>query len=125
MTSTIQPTSPVPNLVNADRKKQKRNRGSISFKTEKAIAEQLDEDGNERESSQEGKDKIDVTASIDMTNSVESVDVDDETTRKKSDRYVTYKVHQLDWFDVESRIKLICNEMLKPVADIATHIKST
>jgi len=53
----------------------------------------LDEDGNERESSQEGKDKIDVTASIDMTNSVESVDVDDETTRKKSDRYVTYKVH--------------------------------
>ena len=85
----------------------------------------MDEDGNERESSQEGKDKIDVTASIDMTNSVESVDVDDETTRKKSDRYVTYKVHQLDWFDVESRIKLICNEMLKPVADIATHIKST
>ena len=98
----------------------------MGVKTEKTIAEQLDEDGNERGTSREGKENnVDVTASIDMTHSVESVDMDDETTKKKSDRYVTYKVHQLDWFDVESRIKLICNEMLKPVADIATNTKST
>ena len=46
-------------------------------------------------------------------------------TNRLDDRYVTYKVHQLDWFDVESRIKYICNEMIRPVADIATTAKTT
>ena len=40
------------------------------------------------------------------------------------DKFVTYKVHQLDWFDVESRIKMICNDMMKPIAEIATESKS-
>lgn len=38
---------------------------------------------------------------------------------------MTYKVKELDWFDVESRIKLICNEMLTPIATIASDAKTT
>lgn len=34
-----------------------------------------------------------------------------------------YKVHQLDWFDVETRVKHICNAMLKPVAEMALNSK--
>ena len=30
-----------------------------------------------------------------------------------------YKIHQLDWFDVESRVKMICSEMLKPTVKIS------
>ena len=41
-----------------------------------------------------------------------------------NEKFVTYKVHQLDWFDVESRIKMICNDMLKPIAEIATNAKT-
>ena len=41
-----------------------------------------------------------------------------------ADRFVTYKVHSLDWFDVESRIKLICNDMLKPIAEVSTEAKT-
>jgi hypothetical protein len=65
-----------------------------------------------------------MTASIEMTASAASID-EDEEEKKKSSRFTTYKVHQLDWFDVESRIKLICNDMLKPVADIAQTVKTT
>lgn len=39
-------------------------------------------------------------------------------------RYATYKVHQLDWYDVESRIKQICSSMLKPISVIATESKT-
>ena len=42
-----------------------------------------------------------------------------------NDRYATYKIHQLDWFDVESRIKMICGDMLRPVAEIASYSKAT
>lgn len=28
------------------------------------------------------------------------------------ERFVTAKVHQLDWFDVEARIKLICDSLI-------------
>ena len=28
-----------------------------------------------------------------------------------TNRFTTYKIHQLDWYDVESRIKKICSEM--------------
>ena len=35
-----------------------------------------------------------------------------------------YKVHQLDWFDVESRMKIICGEMLMPIAKMAKAAKT-
>ena len=40
------------------------------------------------------------------------------------DRFTTYKVKDLDWYDVESRIKLICNKMLTPIATIANDAKT-
>ena len=33
---------------------------------------------------------------------------------------INYRVHQLDWFDVESRIKTICGDMIKPLIDSTT-----
>lgn len=42
-----------------------------------------------------------------------------------NDRFAKYKIHQLDWFDVESRIKMICGDMLRPVAEIASSSKTT
>ena len=32
-------------------------------------------------------------------------------------RYTTYKVHQLDWWDVESRIKKICADITYPLSE--------
>ena len=67
----------------------------------------------------------------------ESDDDTDEKQKKKrgkkgkkgepsrlSIRYATYKVHQLDWYDVESRIKQICSSMVKPISVIATESKT-
>jgi len=58
-----------------------------------------------------------VNESISVSHTIESV------PEVPVDRFVTYKVHALDWYDVESRIKLICNNMLKPVAEVATIAK--
>ena len=35
-----------------------------------------------------------------------------------------YKVFELDWMDVESRMKLICKDMLEPVSSLAKSAKS-
>ena len=63
-----------------------------------------------------------------ITNQQTSIEIDESVQsaleKEKESRFVTYKVHQLDWFDVESRIKLICNEMVKPVAEIAGQTKA-
>lgn len=85
-------------LLFSDRALGKRNQASINLKTEKVIAEQLDEDAVEKETPRgEAMDRLnlnkELTASIEMTASAASLEDEKEAEKKKSSRFTTFKVH--------------------------------
>ena len=80
-------------------------------------------------------------SSIQMTNTVDSqeevaksneeskefvtTEEENTTTQREQVRIIEqYKVFELDWMDVESRMKLICKEMLEPVSSLAKSAKT-
>ncbi len=86
-------------LLFSDRTLGKRNQANINLKTEKVIAEQLDEDTVEKETPrrEEQMDHLnlnkEMTASIEMTASAASLEEENEAEKKKSSRFTTFKVH--------------------------------
>ena len=78
--------------------------------------EELNEEQKEEEQKEEEQKEEDNTEDLESEGSeAESVQV----KQPPSKVLTQYKIHQLDWFDVESRVKMICSEMIKPTVKIS------
>ena len=95
-------------------------------KEEPPIAETPEEEKKEGEEEKKGGDET--AAAGTPAAEEEEDDDDDEESESESvsakgkapdKNFTQYKIHQLDWFDVESRIKMICSDMIKPTVKIS------
>ena len=100
-----------------------------NMKTEQIIVEALNEEGGEGVGTAEGQAALPRKSSAHpVTTEPGSIEISESMSAElpvpKEHRFVTYKVKQLDWYEVETRVKQICNGLLKPVAETAGNAKS-